>query len=74
MIDDDGSYIVKACLPAEIGALFVKALDAAGEEISTPNVPARERRTGMPHRPKRKLVAAAAWAPEATALACDQQC
>ena len=40
MTDDDGNYIVRACLPAEIGALFVQALNAAAEEISTPNVPA----------------------------------
>ena len=38
--DDDGSLVLKGRLPAEIGALFLKALDAASEEISTPNVPA----------------------------------
>jgi hypothetical protein len=38
--DDDGSLVLKSRLPAEIGALFLKALDAASEEISTPNVPA----------------------------------
>ncbi|HEU4627228.1 MAG TPA: DUF222 domain-containing protein, partial [Steroidobacteraceae bacterium] len=37
--DDDGSLLLKARLPAEIGALLVKALDAATEEISTPPVP-----------------------------------
>jgi hypothetical protein len=31
---------VKARLPAEVGALFIKALDAAAEEISTPPPPA----------------------------------
>src|SRR5262245_39875487 len=40
MTDEDGNYIVKACLPAEIGALFVQALNAAAEEISTAYVPA----------------------------------
>src|SRR5262249_48297095 len=29
--DDDGSLIIKASLPAETGALFVKALDAAAD-------------------------------------------
>jgi hypothetical protein len=38
--DDDGSLVLKGRLPAEIGALFVKAIDAASEDISTPNVPA----------------------------------
>jgi hypothetical protein len=31
MYDEDGSLIVKASLPAETGALFLKALDAAAE-------------------------------------------
>jgi hypothetical protein len=31
MYDDDGSLIVKASLPAETGALFVKALDAVAD-------------------------------------------
>ena len=31
MYDEDGSLIIKASLPAESGALFVKALDAAAE-------------------------------------------
>jgi Domain of unknown function (DUF222) len=38
--DDDGSLVIKARLPADKGALFIKAIDAAVEEISTPNVPA----------------------------------
>ncbi len=38
--DDDGSLVLKARLPAEVGALLIKALDAAMEEISTPVVPA----------------------------------
>jgi hypothetical protein len=40
MWEDDGSLMLKARLPAEIGALVLKALDAATEEISTPHVPA----------------------------------
>jgi hypothetical protein len=31
MYDDDGSLLIKASLPAEAGALFVKALDAAAD-------------------------------------------
>jgi hypothetical protein len=31
--DEDGSLLIRARLPAEIGALFLKALDAAVEEI-----------------------------------------
>lgn len=34
--DDDGSLMIKARLPAEIGALIVKALDAAIEDIPLP--------------------------------------
>jgi hypothetical protein len=34
ILDEDGSYVVKARLPAEVGALFVKALDAASEGLS----------------------------------------
>jgi hypothetical protein len=37
--DDDGSLIVSARLPAEVGAVFVKALDIGMEELST-DVPA----------------------------------
>jgi hypothetical protein len=37
--DDDGSLIVNARLPAEVGAVFVKALDVGMEELST-DVPA----------------------------------
>jgi hypothetical protein len=37
--DDDGSLIVSARLPAEVGAVFVKALDVGIEELST-DVPA----------------------------------
>ncbi len=32
--DPDGSLIVKASLPAEVGALFIKALDAAVEAVT----------------------------------------
>jgi hypothetical protein len=38
--DDDGSLVVKARLPAEVGALLIKALTAAVDEIPTPDVPA----------------------------------
>ncbi len=40
LYDDDGSLVLKARLPAEIGALLTNALDAAMEQNSTPNVPA----------------------------------
>ena len=36
--DDDGSLIIKARLPAESGALFLKALDAALDEFPLPDV------------------------------------
>src|SRR5262245_34270547 len=36
--DDDGSLVVKARLPAEAGALLLKALDAGVDFISAPNV------------------------------------
>ena len=38
--DADGAMVLKAHLPADLGALLIKALDAAAEEISTPGVPA----------------------------------
>lgn len=37
--DDDGSLVLKARLPAEAGALVLKALDAAIQESPTPDVP-----------------------------------
>ncbi len=37
--DDDGSLILKARLPAEVGALILKALDLAMPETSSPDVP-----------------------------------
>jgi hypothetical protein len=40
LFDDDGALVLKARLPADIGVLLVKALDAAVEDISTPHVPA----------------------------------
>ena len=40
LFDEDGSLIVKARLPAEVGALFIKALDVAIEGIPLPGVPA----------------------------------
>ena len=51
--DDDGSLIIKARLPAESGALFLKALDAALDEFPLPDVSAetsvaRERSTRVP--------------------------
>ena len=38
--DDDGSLLLKARLPAEIGALVIKALQAAVSEMPLPDVPA----------------------------------
>lgn len=38
--DDDGSLVVKVRLPAEAGALLIKALEAGLEALSTPHVPA----------------------------------
>lgn len=40
LFDEDGSLVLKARLPADIGVLLVKALDAAVEEVPTPSVPA----------------------------------
>jgi hypothetical protein len=40
LFDEDGSLVLKARLPADVGVLLMKALDAALEEIPTPNVPA----------------------------------
>ncbi len=39
-VDDDGSYVIRARLPAESGALFVRALDAAVEAMPAPRVSA----------------------------------
>jgi hypothetical protein len=39
--DEDGSLIVKARLPAEVGALFVSALDRALEDQPVPKAPTR---------------------------------
>ncbi len=49
LYDADGSMILKARLPAEIGALLLKALDAASEEIPTSNVPAETRTVNHAH-------------------------
>ena len=38
--DDDGSLVLKARLPAEVGALVIKALQAAVGEMSVSDVPA----------------------------------
>ena len=38
--DDDGSLVLKASLPAETGSLLIKALDAALEQSSEPDVSA----------------------------------
>jgi hypothetical protein len=38
--DADGSMILRACLPAEVGALLLRALDAAVDEMSQPDVSA----------------------------------
>ena len=46
--DEDGSLVLKARLPAEVGALLLKALDAALEEIPTPHVPAGTSRVNQP--------------------------
>jgi hypothetical protein len=40
LFDDDGSLVLKARLPADVGALLLKALDVACEDIPTPPVPA----------------------------------
>ncbi len=40
LYDADGSMVLKARLPADIGVLLIKALDAAAEEVPTPDVPA----------------------------------
>ena len=48
LFDDDGSMVLKARLPAEIGTLLIKALDAAVEVLSTPDVPAG---TSEPQQP-----------------------
>ncbi len=40
--DDDGSLVIKARLPAETGALVLKALDAAIEDIPLPDGAARD--------------------------------
>jgi uncharacterized protein DUF222/HNH endonuclease len=44
--DEDGSLLVTARLPAEAGALLLKALEAGVEAISAPGVPA-----GISHEP-----------------------
>jgi Domain of unknown function (DUF222)/HNH endonuclease len=38
--DEDGSMILKASLPAEVGALLLRALDAAVDEMAPPDVSA----------------------------------
>ena len=38
--DEDGSLVIKARLPAEAGAVFLKALEAAGNELPPPDVSA----------------------------------
>jgi hypothetical protein len=43
--DDDGSLVLKARLPAEVGALILKALDLAMPETSSPEVPDPRTRT-----------------------------
>jgi hypothetical protein len=38
--DEDGSLVIKARLPAEAGAVFLKALEAAGNSLPAPDVSA----------------------------------
>jgi hypothetical protein len=55
--DDDGSLIGKARLPAEAGALLIKALEAGVEAISAPDVSAETsdgNRDEAPSRPMRR--------------------
>ncbi|MBX5463527.1 MAG: DUF222 domain-containing protein, partial [Steroidobacteraceae bacterium] len=44
--DSDGSLVLKARLPAEVGALVIKALDAAVNEMNAPSVPAETAAAG----------------------------
>jgi len=51
--DEDGSLLIRAQLPAETGALFLKALDAALADIPLPDVSAEtslDERPGFPAR------------------------
>ncbi len=50
LYDADGSMVLKVRLPAEIGELLIKALDAATEEISTPDVPAGTCKVNVAHQ------------------------
>jgi hypothetical protein len=45
--DEDGSLILKARLPAEIGALLIKALDAALNDPAVSEAPVRDASAGM---------------------------
>jgi hypothetical protein len=49
-VDDDGSYVIHARLPAESGALFVRALDAAVHAMPAPRVSAETYVQGRPMR------------------------
>jgi hypothetical protein len=49
-VDDDGSYVVHARLPAESGALVVRALDAAVQAMPAPHVSAETYVQGRPMR------------------------
>ena len=47
-VDEDGSYVFRLTLPAEAGARFVKALDAAVEALPAPKVTAEVSVAGGP--------------------------
>lgn len=42
--DEDGSLVLKVRLPAEIGAVLIKALDAAMNDSAVPTFPRKVRR------------------------------
>lgn len=67
--DHDGSLVLKARLPAEQGALLLKALDAACEEIPTPHVPAGTPAYNRPSEPDERPSYAARRADACAALA-----
>jgi len=69
--DEDGSLVIKARLPAEVGAVFLKALEAAGNALPPPDVSAETSLEPIQSRTARRADALALIAEGF--LASDQQ-
>jgi len=63
--DDDGMLVIKARLPAEAGQLFIKAIEAATEELPSQKVSAETSPITRPEQPSARQADALAMVAEA---------